>query len=252
MNTSKDEFNRGGGGSPPSVGLTSCVLPEVYPPHGEMNSHTGVSTRIAPNSTEHHTSDNHRTRAGVAKDATPPPEHWYALRTTYGQERKAYDYITTHGGKAFLPTILAERTIGGQKKLVEVSRIPNIFFAYGTEEAIKAFVYDNYNLPFLRFYYKHTHVGARIEKTPLIVPDHQIRSLQIICAPNASHILVLSGEEKKFKTGQRVRVVEGDFKGVEGVVARFKGQQRVGIVINGLLTAVTAYIPNAFLEEINE
>lgn len=250
MNTSTDDFDRGGGGTPPSAGVTPNVLPEVYPHHWEMNSHTGVSTRIAPNSTEHHPAGDHRNPTGLDKQAAPPPEHWYALRTTYGQERKAYDYITTHGGKAFLPTILAERTIGGQKKLVEVSRIPNVFFAYGTEEAIKAFVYDNYNLPFLRFYYKHTHVGVRIEKTPLIVPDHQIRTLQIICNPSATHILLLPDEEKKFRTGQRVRVKEGEFKGVEGIVARFKGQQRVGIVIDGLLTAATAYIPNAFLEEI--
>lgn len=146
-----------------------------------------------------------------------------------------------------------QKVINGKKKVVEVSRIPNIFFAYGTEEAIKAFVYDNHNLPFLRFYYKHTHVGARIEKTPLIVPDSQIRSLQIICDTGMTNdIIILLDEEKKFQTGQRVRVKEGSFEGVEGIVARFQGQQRVGIVIDGLLTATTAYVPRAFLEEIHE
>ena len=58
----------------------------------------------------------------------------------------------------------------------------------------------------------------------------------------------LQEEINKFKEGQRVQVVEGKFKGVEGVVTRFHGQQRVGIVIDGLLTAVTAYIPRAFLK----
>ncbi len=211
------------------IGLTSSVFPEVQTPPEEENSQTGVSTRNAPSTTE----------------------HWYALRTTYGREKKAYEFIVTHGCTAFYPTITVEKVINDKKKLVEVSRLPNIFFAHGTEEVIKSFVYDNHNLPFLRFYYKHTHVGARIEKTPLIVPDSQIRSLQIICDTSKKNdVVILLDEEKKFKTGQKVRVKEGDFMGVEGIVARFQGQQRVGIVIDGLLTAATAYVPNAFLEEI--
>lgn len=211
------------------IGFASSALPKVQLPTEETNSHIGVSTR----------------------NVVSPSEHWYALRTTYGREKKAYDFIIKHNCQAFYPTITTEKVINGNKKFVEVSRLPNIFFAYGTEETIKSFVYDNYNLPFLRFYYKRTHVGSRIEKTPLIVPDSQIKSLRIICNTNVSNdVLFFHDEEKKFKTGQKVRVKEGDFSGVEGIVARFQGQQRVGIVIEGLLTAITAYIPTAFLEKL--
>lgn len=213
------------------IGLTSSVLPEAKTPDLGERSQIGVSTRNAHKRTE----------------------HWYALRTTYGRERKAHDFINAHNGKAFLPTIVIEKVVNGKKKLVEVSRLPNIFFAYGTEEDIKSFVYDNYNLPFLRFYYKHTHIGSRVDKSPMIVPDSQIKTLQIICDADASDkVLVLQEEVKKFKEGKRVQVIEGVFKGVEGFVARFQGQQRVGLVIDGLLTAATAYIPTAFLQEIDE
>ena len=53
----------------------------------------------------------------------------------------------------------------------------------------------------------------------------------------------------KFQQGQVVRIIKGKFKGVTGIVARYQGQQRVGIVIDGLLTVATAYIPSAFIEE---
>lgn len=43
--------------------------------------------------------------------------------------------------------ITTEKIIKGKKKLLEVSRLPNILFAFGTEEDIKTFVYDNVNLP---------------------------------------------------------------------------------------------------------
>ena len=176
--------------------------------------------------------------------------HWYALRTTYGREKKAYDYLTAKGITAFYPTTNVVKLIKGKRKVVTESRLPNIFFAYGTEEQLKEYVYDNVNLPFLRFYYRHIHEGNRIIKTPLIVPDYQMESLKIICAADADNTIVSLAEVTKFEKGQLVRVVDGVFKGVVGRVARWQGQQRVGVVVEGLVTMVTAYVPNAFLERI--
>lgn len=186
-----------------------------------------------------------KTSADTNKD-TP---HWYALRTTYGREKKAYEYIISKGGVAFYPTLTTIKLIDGKRKAVEESRLPNIFFAYGTEEDIKSFVYDNVNLPFLRFYYRHFHFGNKVEKEPLIIPDNQIGSLRVICNADADDIIVSTDEVPKFQRGQVVRIIEGKFKGVTGIVARYQGQQRVGIVIDGLLTVATAYIPSAFIEE---
>lgn len=216
------------------IGLTASVPPEAILPNLGKRSQTGVSTRNVPS------------RNIKQEDIS----HWFALRTTYGREKKAYEYIVSHNGIAFYPTITTEKVINGKKKLVEVSRLPNILFAYGTEEDVKFFVYDNVNLPFLRFYYNHIHRGAHVTKTPLIVPDNQIKSLQIICKNEESDTLILQEEVEKFQKGEKVRIIEGDFIGVTGIVARYHGQQRVGLVIEGLLTAVTAYIPTAFLEKI--
>lgn len=215
--------------------LPPAALPEVRKPIKSTNSQTGVSTNNVLS----------KTSADTNKD-TP---HWYALRTTYGREKKAYEYIISKGGVAFYPTLTTIKLIDGKRKAVEESRLPNIFFAYGTEEDIKSFVYDNVNLPFLRFYYRHFHFGNKVEKEPLIIPDNQIESLRVICNADADDIIVSTDEVPKFQRGQVVRIIEGKFKGVTGIVARYQGQQRVGIVIDGLLTVATAYIPSAFIEE---
>ena len=176
--------------------------------------------------------------------------HWYALRTTYGREKKAYDYMTARGITAFYPTTNVVKLIKGKRKVVTESRLPNIFFAYGTEEQLKEYVFDNVNLPFLRFYYRHIHEGNTIKKTPLIVPDNQMDSLKIICAADADNTFVSLVKVPKFEKGQLVRVIDGAFKGVIGRVARWQGQQRVGVVVDDLVTVVTAYVPSAFLEKI--
>ncbi len=228
----------GGGETPPCAGLTPNVLPEAQSTISAVSSHTGVSTRNVHTGT---------TLKQQKQEETP---HWYALRCTYGREKAAYDYFVAKGIIAFYPTTNAVKIINGKRKVVAESRLPNIFFAFGTEEQIKTFVYDNVNLPFLRFYYRHVHVGCRINKTPLIVPDYQMESLKIICAADMDNTIVSLTEVPKFEKGQLVRVVDGAFKGVIGIVARWQGQQRVGVVVEGLVTMVTAYVPSAFLEEI--
>ena len=148
--------------------------------------------------------------------------HWYALRCTYGREKKVYDYMTAKGITAFYPTINSVKLINGKRKVVTESRLPNIFFAYGTEEQLKTYVYDNVNLSFLRFYYRHVHIGRRIEKTPLIVPDYQMKSLKIACTSEEDDVIIVSEEIQKFEKGQLVRVVKGEFKGFVGRVAVIK------------------------------
>ena len=233
---SSDGHTLGGGEFPPCAGLTSNVLPETQSTISAESSQTGVSTKNALLAT----------KPKAQREADIP--HWYALRTTYGREKKAYDYLTAKGITAFYPTTEVVKLIKGKRKVVTESRLPNIFFAYGTEEQLKSFVYDNVNLPFLRFYYRHVHIGRRIEKIPLIVPDYQMESLKIICAADADNTIVSLAEVPKFEKGQLVRVTEGAFKGVIGRVARWQGQQRVGVCIEEIGTIATAYIPNAFIE----
>ena len=237
-NASIDDNTHGGGEIPPRTGLTPDALPEVQEPVLAENSQTGVSTRNALSGS---------TLKTIKRKPKEVP-HWYALRVTYGREKKAYDYLVGKHVEAYYPTIKTVKEVDGKRKTVEESRLPNIFFARGTEEEIKSFVYDNVNLPHLRFYYRHTHEGARLTKEPLIVPDYQIEGLKIICASEAEDILLVQSDDTKFKTGQSVRVIDGGFKGVTGKVARYHGQQRVAIIIEGLLTVCTAYVPSAFME----
>ena len=239
-NASIDDNTNGDGESAPRTGLTPDALPEVQEPVWAENLQSGVSTRNALSGSTL------KTIKRKPKDGS----HWYALRVTYGREKKVYDYLFGKHVEAYYPTIKTVKEVDGKRKTVEESRLPNILFARGTEEEIKSFVYDNVNLPHLRFYYRHFHEGARLIKEPLIVPDYQIEGLKIICASEAEDVVIVPQAIQKFQTGQTVRVIDGVFTGVIGKVARYHGQQRVAIFIDGLLTIASAYVPSAFLEVI--
>lgn len=195
------------------------------------------------------------TTDGVSTRFTPIPDednvHWYALRTTYNREKKAYDYLVENNCEVFWPTIKTIKEIKGKKVKMVVSRIPNILFARGTFDVLKDFVYDNIHLPYLRFYYEEHRTSKGINRTPLIVPDKQMESLKIISNSYSDDILMVPRHIDNFKNGDLVVITEGEFKGIEGRVARWHGQQRVAIILENLCTIATAYIPSAFLRKIN-
>lgn len=225
-----------GGICPSCVGLTSNVLPEVQSPEDEANSQIGVSTRSVQNR-----------RTQDSKNQSKESFHWYTIRCTYGRERKAYEFFLKHGIEAFYPTITSSKPNDDNNEPIKESRLPNILFVFGSFNQLKGYVYDNYHeeTKYLRFYYNVFHDGS---KEPLIVPMGQMTSLMRICEAEADDKHLEPFVVDKFKRGQLVRVIDGPFAGVEGIVHRYKGQQRIGIVIEGLLTITTAYISNEKLE----
>lgn len=230
-----DEKVKGGNAivSSSCAGLTSDVLPNAPCRVQVRSSPIGVSTQCV-----------------LLRRHSPPPQ-WFALRTTYGRELKAYQYLISQGLTAFCPTIKKVKLIGAKRYEIEESRIPNIFFVHGTFDEVKSFVYDNINLPYLRFYYSHSHNGHRLERTPVVVPDNQMQDLMRVCNVESPNTIVQSGNIEKFADGQMVRIIDGPFAGITGRVAKYKGQQRVAVIIDGLVTACTAYVPSAFLRKHN-
>ena len=99
---------------------------------------------------------------------------------------------------------------------------------------------------------RHIHGEGTERRVPMIVPDRQMQSLMIICAAEEADTLVAGEKIRKFEKGQLVRVIDGTFAGVVGRVARFMGQQRVAIYLEGLLSMTTAYAPNDFLEPFDD
>jgi hypothetical protein len=231
--------------SPPRTETTLNALPEVQMSLNDKDSQTGVSTKNALSGIK-----NNKKRNPIATGKYV--KKWYVLRTTYGRERKAHDYIVQNNGISFCPTSTSFKEINGKIKKREVSLLPNLFFAYGTESEIQQYVYDNTHLPYLRFYYHQVLNGTKEMRKPLTVSDVEMETFRLICAQGGQDIIVKPCEVKQFQIGQQVKVLAGPFAGVEGRVARYRGQQRVGIVIQGLLTVTTAYIPNGMLEYVNE
>lgn len=186
---------------------------------------------------------------GVSVEYVPEAgKQWFVLRVTYGREFKAYEYITNDHTEAYLPLGYMLKVCNGKKKRVLTSLLPNFLFVYATPEKVEEYVKRTPELHYLTYYYNHFEVGESGKNPPLTVTDKEMRNFIRVTSLRNEHVRVVGPQQCHYKSGDKVRVIDGDFAGIEGKVARVAGQQRVVIELPGVCMVATAYIPTAFIE----
>ena len=89
---------------------------------------------------------------------------------------------------------------------------------------------------------------ANGKNPPLAIPYEAMINFIKATSTDSDHVRIVTSEQCHYKTGDTVRVIEGEFQGVTGKVARIAGQQRIVVEISGLCLVATAYIPSDFIE----
>ena len=208
--------------SPPCTRLTPDAFPEA------KSSRTGVSVRYVPT----------------------PDKRWYVFRVSYGREDKASDILIDDGTYTYIAKKIAEKYVQGKKKKYLQTLIPNLLFAYTTDEKAKEYVSNKAELSCLSFYYNHFELDDNQKNPPLTVSDEEMNRFILATCNMNRHLLFVQPSQCHFKGGDQVRVIDGPFTGVEGRVARVAEQQRVVISLSNIGLISTAYIPTAFLRRI--
>lgn len=194
---------------------------------------------------------------GVTRDIADTPKKWFLLRVSYGREHKAGKLLEELGMEIFLPIGSRIRIIGGKKKRTTESLIPNFLFVHSTEENLRDII-GRSPFDYVHYYYVPAldAIGNPIGRKgikPLVIPDDQMEQFILWnTASDENKFFLPLSSTNKLKEGELVRVIKGKFAGITGFVCRFRQQTRVGVRIEGLGTVVTAYIPGAFLEKVEE
>ena len=131
--------------------------------------------------------------------------------------------------------------------------LPNFLFIYATREQADAFVKKAVGEPisFIKYYLDKTlPPEANGKNPPLTIRYNTMINFIKATSTDSAHVRIVTIEQYNYKSGDNVRVIEGNFKGVVGKVARIAGQQRVVVEISGLCSLATAYIPSAFIEKL--
>ena len=222
MSTLSNVETRRGEAEPPSVRLTSDTIPEA------QSSKTGVSVRYVPD----------------------PTKSWYVFRASYGREDKAADYIINDGTYAYIAKRMVRKSENNKSKIILESLIPNLLFVYTTKDKAEQYVKQTPILSFLSYYYNHLEHNDQQKNPPLTITCQEMENFIRATQSMNEHLMFVTEQQCHFKSGDPVKVIDGNFKGVEGKVARVAGQQRVVLTITNIGLISTAYVPTAFIQKI--
>ena len=204
---------------------------------------TGLISNVLPEA--------QRSQTGVSSDYVHKKEyHWFVLRVTYNRTQKACDIIANADVQSYMPMhYIIKKEIGKKKRILQ-PLLPNLFFVYTTREIANSIVKKkDEDTPILKYYLDKTRPKETNGKhPPLTIPFDAMTNFIKATSTESDHVRIVSNEQCHYKSGDIVKVIDGEFKGITGRVARIAGQQRVVVEIAGLCMVATAYIPSAFLE----
>lgn len=230
MNTLSNVNSRESGLNLSDDGVKSVITHEVQEPFEGKLITDGVSSSYAP------------------VDGC----QWYVLRATYNRVEKELDTLKTKMTYIYLPKRFILKQAGLKKKRQWEPLLPNMIFVYSSRYVIERMFREHRELAHYRFYRDKTQEMNDYDgkHPPIVIPYNEMINFIRLTSVENEHIRLVGSEHCHYKSGDRVRIVDGDFVDVEGRVARIAGQQRVVVEMRGICLVATAYIPSAFLEKI--
>ena len=170
--------------------------------------------------------------------------HWYAIRVSYGRTLKFCTALQELGVEHFVPMARKKMVKDGKTVTVTAPAVSNLCFVRSTKAFIKEY-FDGMgeNRPAHFMWDKCT-------REPIVVSDKAMADFMQVCRIMSDDALYLKDITDKLREGQKVRVIDGPFKGVEGTILRIKRSRRVVVELPGLLAVATSYIDPRSLEVI--
>lgn len=171
--------------------------------------------------------------------------HWFPMRVTYHRELKIKSILDDLGIENFLPMHfeLVETKTGG-KKSVLTPAIHNLLFVHSTQERLTELKMTREKLSPMRYIMKRS---SDNQSEILTVPDQQMENFMRVASVQDDRVMFLDNNDFIKKVGQRVKVIDGCFSGVEGVIKRINRNKHVVVQLEGLAAVAIAFVPASHL-----
>ena len=192
-----------------------------------------------------------KNKGGVSVENVPSEnKQWFVLRVSYGRIIKAKAFFEAKELECYVPLRYKEILKQGKKRIITEPLLTSFLFVHASAEQVEALLHDNKvvaneSRALLSYYFDHTthRQGNPDRNPPLTIRDEVMNNFIRLTSIKNSHIIPVTSNNIQFKLGDNVVVMEGEFKGVHGRVARIAGQQRVVVELFDECLVATAYVP---------
>lgn len=169
---------------------------------------------------------------------------WYALKVFNNRVFEAEGWLKKDGIECFLPTHEKRVERDGRQRVLKRPLLGSLLFVRTTEKSLRDFYQMHWHLLFV---YRDTVTGGFA-----VIPDHEFRIFRMALSVDCPDLEFFNDEKKLLNLGDRVRVTGGPLQGLEGYIKRINHNRRLLVVVRGVVAVATSYIPQCFLEKIEE
>lgn len=172
---------------------------------------------------------------------------WFPMRVTYNREMLMKSHFDGLGIECFVPMKyeLGDDSLGSSERLVPA--IHNLIFVRSTQETLTELKMTNSDFEPIRYIMNRMENGTT---SIITISDREMDNFIKVASCNDRSLTYADDSDYFRKEAKKVRITEGHFKGVVGVVKRIKRNRCVVVRIQGVAAVVIANMPSRFVEEI--
>ena len=175
---------------------------------------------------------------------THPALHWFPMRVTYHREMKIKALLDDLGIDNFLPMRWEiVETKGGGRKRILLPAIHNLIFVRSTQEYLTNLKTTREEFSPLRYMMRRPLSSGQGNGEIIRVPDRQMENFMRVASVKDDRVMFLENSDYINKVGQHVKVIDGYFAGVEGIIKRINKNKRVVVQLEGLAAVAIAFVP---------
>lgn len=175
--------------------------------------------------------------------------HWFPMRVTYSREMSVKAFLDELGVENFIP--MRYESVEGRHPRHQVLKpaIRNLIFLHSTRHNITELKMTRREMAAVRYIMcpLHDEKGSLVGHDIMTIPDRQMENFIRVASVTDDRVFYIDNLDFAGKPGQHVKVVDGDFAGVEGVIKRVKKNKCVVVQIEHVAAVAIAFIPSAFL-----
>ncbi len=170
---------------------------------------------------------------------------WYALKVFYNKTEALKKKIGVEDVETYIPMQTVEKYDSKGLHYEEKPLISSLMFIRCPESWLMEFKRANFS-DFM--FYKSSDSWR-----PGPIDDEEMRMFMFVTSADHGKNLHYFGEDSSaFKMGQKVRVIDGIYKGAEGYIKRIKKDRKLIVAVSGVAVVAVSYIPPEFLEKIED
>ena len=185
-------------------------------------------------------------------DKKQPEVKWYVTKTAH-LSISYRDELKKSGLEFFLPTRFVIQNIGGKRMRVERPVVFNFIFIRGTVFQVKDFCRSQQGIYIV---YRHRNQNEEFKeesKRLLTIGDREMNMFARTVGEYVSDVPFIKPSEIDLSKGDHVRIMEGPFAGVEGILLSQQGKDggRVLVSISNIISVPTLEIRPEYLQVIS-